>query len=108
MHGYPYSQWRIRWPGFIEQSDLNSTGSGDSVRCATEYGKPAVALAARSHYMSTALADRGFDQSIVPCKGGTHGMRVPDPSGGAALDVGEQESNSTTRQFCRSAGSPCR
>jgi hypothetical protein len=108
MHGYPYPQWRIGWPCFIEQSDLNSTGSGDSVRGATEYRKPAVTLAARSHYMSTELADQGFDQRIVPCKGDTHGVRVPDPSRGAGLDVGEQESNSTTRQLCRSAGSPWR
>ena len=41
--------------------------------------------------VSSVGLDTGAEQGVVSCEGGAHGVGVPLPQAGAALDVGKQE-----------------
>jgi hypothetical protein len=58
----------------------------------------AIAFAARSDDLPAVLDDEVFDQRIVSSQGGAHGLGVPDPGNGAALDVGKEKGDGPVGQ----------
>jgi hypothetical protein len=84
-------------PGFLRDDLLRANGGGKRVGRGGESGLHAVADGLVA--IAAVLGYGGIEQLEMALDRGRHGLTIPLPEGSAALDVGEEEGDSSRRKI---------
>src|SRR5262245_61935701 len=97
MQGYAHAQSADLLPRLGAERSLGSQGSGQGLLCIAKRGVERIAGGSKND--AAMSLDRQAQNGIVAGEGCPHSLGVLFPQAGAALDIGENKSDSSSWRF---------